>query len=91
MVFGFPLQDIAISFYYLRSREDYTELTDSFLTGYTRERKLPTFNERGLHLLWMARMANFVNYVAHMDEAEDAKPFIESRCLELDAFLAQVS
>ena len=91
MVFGFPLQDIAISFYYLRNREDYTALTDAFLAGYARERSLPTFNEHDLHLLWMARMANFVNYVAHMDEPEDAKPFIESRCLELDKFLAKTA
>ncbi|MBT3314843.1 MAG: phosphotransferase [Anaerolineae bacterium] len=91
MVFGFPLQDIAISFYYLRNRKDYKTLTDAFLAGYARERNLPPFNERDLHLLWMARMANFVNYVAHMDEPEDAKPFIESRCRELGEFLAKVS
>jgi Ser/Thr protein kinase RdoA (MazF antagonist) len=91
MVFGFPLQDIAISFYYLRNRDDYTALTDAFFAGYARERNLPTFNERDLHLLWMARMANFVNYVAHMDEPEEAKPYIAARCLELDEFLAKTA
>ena len=89
MVRGFPIQDIAISFYYLRDRDDYAALTDAFLEGYARERKLPPFNERDLYLLWMARMANFVNYVANVENAEDAKPFIADRCKELDAYLAK--
>ena len=89
MVLGFPIQDIAISFYYLRDRDDYTALTDAFLEGYARERKLLPFNERDLHLLWMARMANFINYVANVEDAEDAKPFIADRCKELDAYLAK--
>ena len=87
MILGYPVQDIAISFYYLRNRDDYTALTEAFLDGYAREKNLPPLNERDMHLLWMARMANFVNYVAHVDEAEDAKPYIAARCEELDDLL----
>ncbi len=87
MVFGFPLQDIAISFYYLRNRDDYAVLTEAFLDGYARERGLPLLNKGNLQLLWMARMANFVNYVAHTEEAKDAKPYITARCDELDDLL----
>jgi len=90
MVDGFPIQDVAISFYYLRNRDDYQSLTDAFWEGYARERNLPPFNEHDLRLLWMARMANFVNYVAHSEDAEDAKPYIAARCEELEGFLAEM-
>ncbi len=91
MLLGYPIQDISICLYYLRNEKKYTELADAFQQGYALERNLPSFNERDLHLLWMARMANFVNYVAHMDEPEEAKPYIAARCVELNKFLEKTA
>ena len=91
MLLGYPIQDISICLYYLRNEKKYAELADAFLDGYARERNLPSFNKRDLHLLWMARMVNFVNCVAHMDTPEDAKPYIAARCEELDGFLAKMA
>jgi hypothetical protein len=36
----------------------------------------------------MARMANFANYAAQVDEPEGARAFIQARCEELEKLLA---
>jgi Ser/Thr protein kinase RdoA (MazF antagonist) len=84
---GYPVQDIAICLYYLRSLPAYDALAAEFQAGYTGERAWPSFSQHDLHALWVARMVNFVNYVAHTDEPEAARTFIKARCEELERYL----
>ena len=87
IVLGYPLHDIAISLYYLRNRADYPELALAFEAGYIAERDWPSFTQSDLRLLWASRMTNFINYVAHVDEAEEAREFFDTRFLELGKLL----
>jgi Ser/Thr protein kinase RdoA (MazF antagonist) len=87
ILLGYPLHDIAICLYYLRDRADYPELAAAFEAGYAAERDWPSFTQSDLHLLWAARMTNFINYVAHVDEVEEAREFINTRCEELEKLL----
>ena len=87
LTLGYPVQDIAICLYYLRNDADYAALAAAFQNGYTTEREWPSFSERDLQTLWAARMLNFINYVAHVDEPDGAREFINSRCEELEKLL----
>jgi Ser/Thr protein kinase RdoA (MazF antagonist) len=86
IVLGYPVHDIAICLYYLRHRAGYPELLAAFQNGYATERDWPSFTQTDLHLLWAARMTNFINYVAHVDEPDDALDYIGARCRELEGF-----
>lgn len=88
MVLGYPVQDIGICLYYLRNASNYAELASAFQAGYATARDWPSFSESDLHKLWMARMANFANYAAQVDEPQDAREFIKARCEELERYLA---
>jgi len=84
---GYPLHDIAICLYYLRNDENYAGLAEAFQNGYTTERDWPSFSQSDLHTLWLARMANFVNYAAQVDEADSARGYIKSCCEEMKTYL----
>ena len=87
MALGYPVQDIAICLYYLRNYKKYAELASAFQSGYASARDWPSFREDDLHKLWMARMANFANYAAQVDEPEGARDFIKARCEELERIM----
>jgi Ser/Thr protein kinase RdoA (MazF antagonist) len=87
LALGYPVQDIAICLYYLRNAPDYPELAAAFQAGYATERAWPSFSQRDLHTLWAARMLNFANYAAQVDEPQGAREFIEARCQELEKLL----
>jgi len=87
LTLGYPVQDIAICLYYLRNASDYLELAAAFQAGYTTERAWPSFSQRDLHTLWAARMLNFANYAAQVDEPQGAREFIKARCQELEKLL----
>ena len=87
IILGYPVHDIAICLYYLRDRADYPELVAAFQRGYATERDWPSFTQTDLHLLWAARMTNFINYVAHVDEPDDAYEYISIRSRELEGLL----
>jgi Ser/Thr protein kinase RdoA (MazF antagonist) len=88
LALGYPVQDIAICLYYLRNTSDYIELTAAFQAGYATERVWPSFSQRDLHTLWAARMLNFANYAAQVDDPQGAREFISERCKELEELLA---
>ena len=92
MVMGFPAQDISICLYYLRNETTYAELASAFQAGYATVREWPSFSQRDLQMLWVARMVNFVNYAAQVfDKDEDAREYITSRCVELEGFLTKTA
>ena len=89
VVLGYPVQDIAICLYYLRREAAYAELVAAFQSGYATQRDWPSFTQSDLHLLWVARMTNFINYAAHVGEPEEARKFISTRSQELESFLEE--
>ena len=85
---GYPFQDIAICLYCLRHAPDYAELAAAFQAGYTTGHPWPSFSQRDLHRLWVARIVNFINYAAHTDDPQSATAFINARCQELERYLS---
>lgn len=59
---GFPVQDIGISLYYLQYNPNFAELRQTFLTGYTSHRTLPTHYDV-METLIVARELAVINFV----------------------------
>lgn len=75
MLLGCPEQDVAITLYYGRTREDYADLVAAYRAGYTSVRPWPFESEAQLHSLMAARSVNFINYVAgRMENPEEMLP-----------------
>lgn len=87
VMLGYPVQDIAIALYYCRLREDYQELQNAFQQGYSSHRPWPVNNWRQVETLQAARMINFVNYVARIEESP--QEYIDARCGELEKFVVR--
>ena len=83
---GYPVQDIAVTLYAGRNREDYSEWKDAFIEGYTTIRLWPKVEPEVISVLMAARSVMFVNYAARI--LDDPKEYIESRLKELEKFLA---
>lgn len=64
---GYPVQDIAITLFYGRDRENYMTLREAFREGYSSVRPWPVEGEYTIATLMAARSVNFMNYVAHID------------------------
>lgn len=82
---GFPIQDIAVTLYYGRDREDYPSLWQAFQNGYSSLRAWPVDDENQLETLWAARSLNFINYVARIDP--DPSEYLDWRCQQLETYL----
>ena len=63
LMWGYPLQDIAITFYYLQGREDYQELCQAFRDGYETQREWPEKYPGQLDILIAGRGLDLLNYV----------------------------
>jgi Ser/Thr protein kinase RdoA (MazF antagonist) len=85
VMLAYPEQDIAITLYYGRQRDDYVELRTAFMRGYTSLRRWPVEDERQLQTLMAARRVNFINYVARIDASP--QEYIQERCEELKRYL----
>jgi Ser/Thr protein kinase RdoA (MazF antagonist) len=85
VMLGYPVQDIAITLYYGRQRDDYESLREAFAQGYTGIRMWPVDRDGRIETLMAARSVNFINYVARIDPSPHK--YIEERCAELSIFL----
>lgn len=85
IMLGYPIQDIAVSFYYIEDRDDYPDLQIAFHQGYTTLLPWPDLNDYQIATLMAARSANFMNYVARIDP--EPQNFIQRRCLYLQRYL----
>lgn len=85
VMLGYPVQDIAITLYYGRGYEKYSEWRAAFKQGYTSLRPWPAESERQVETLMAARAVMFVNYVARIDPSPEE--FIERKCTELRQYL----
>jgi len=85
VMLGYPVQDVAITLYYGRHREDYPHLREAFRQGYTSLRDWPAERPGQVETLQAARSINFVNYVARVEESP--QEYITARCEELQEFV----
>lgn len=83
---GYPVQDIAVTLYYGRTRDDYPELRQAFQSGYTSLRPWPINAPGQLETLMAARSVNFINYVARIDP--EPEEYLDMRCRELEGYLS---
>ena len=84
---GYDVQDVAITLYYGREKENIEELRAAFKEGYSSLRRWPLESDAQLKMLIAARMAMFTNYAAHILAADAAKNYVAQRCVELEQFL----
>jgi Ser/Thr protein kinase RdoA (MazF antagonist) len=85
VMLGYSVQDIAITLYYGRQRENYESLRGAFQQGYTGIRPWPVERNGQIETLMAARSVNFINYVARIESSP--QEYIEERCGELIKFL----
>ncbi|UCC87710.1 MAG: phosphotransferase [Anaerolineales bacterium] len=85
VMLGYPVQDVAVTFYYGRDREDYRELCAAYQQGYTDLRPWPVVGAGQLETLMAARRVMFINYVARI--WPDPEEFIEQSCQRLRRFV----
>jgi Ser/Thr protein kinase RdoA (MazF antagonist) len=88
VMLGYPVQDVAITLYYGRDRDDYPQLRGAFKEGYTSLRPWPVKRQGQLETLMAARRVNFINYVARIDPSPE--DFIRERCADLRDFLKSI-
>jgi len=86
---GYPVQDVAVTLAYGRTREGYNEWKDAFKEGYCSIRPWPSENEKTIETLIAARSVMFINYVARIDPSPEE--YIEARCKDLVDFLRKFS
>lgn len=84
---GFPIQDVAVTLFYGRTRSDYPDLRRAFIEGYRTIRPWPGDDEEMVDTIMAARTLMFVNYVGHRDL--DADDYLEVAVPRLGRFLAR--
>ena len=85
IMLGYPIQDIAVTFYYGNDRKDYHDLCEAYREGYITIRSWPVESQEQIDVLGAARAAMFINYVARIDR--DPGEFINRKCRWLEEFL----
>ncbi len=85
VMLGYPVQDVAITLYYGRHREDFPALEHAFQRGYTSRRPWPVERLGQIETLQAARSVNFVNYVARIEDSP--QKYVDGRCEELLDFV----
>jgi Ser/Thr protein kinase RdoA (MazF antagonist) len=83
---GYPVQDVAITLFYGRDRDDYPALAESFRRGYETVAAWPARNDRQLHTLMAGRTLTFINYM--LRAADDPEPYLKKAIARLERFLA---
>ena len=84
LMWGFPVQDIAVTLYRVRRNADYTALRTAFQRGYERVRPWPFATEGQLETLFTARLLMFINYCANKHDDPDMAAWIPKLLARLD-------
>lgn len=85
IMLGYPVQDVAVTLSYGRTRDDYSKLREAFQEGYTNIRTWPVVSTRQLETLITARNINFINYIARV--IPDPEEMLENRFENLKTYL----
>lgn len=89
VMWGHPVQDVAITLFYLREREDYRALRAAFEAGYTERRAWPETYPGEIDRFVAARDLMFTNFVGHT--LPDPAPALERIFGRLEAYLRDVA
>lgn len=90
LMWGFPVQDIGITFYYLQGQEEYPALRAAFARGYARHREWPEQYPGEIDAFIAGRgleLANFVLQDPNPDWRQRAPAFVERTEVRLRALL----
>jgi Ser/Thr protein kinase RdoA (MazF antagonist) len=91
LMWGHPVQDIAVTLYYFQGYEDYPALRDAFRRGYTLHRPWPERYPREIEIFIAGRGLDLANLVIQDPDPsyqEMAPEFVERVANRLQAFLA---
>lgn len=77
-MWGHPAQDIAITFFYIFDRDDFTHLAHAFRTGYERLLPWPFHDERDMWSLLMGRTLDLLNFVLYHEPGSHATYLLRS-------------
>jgi Ser/Thr protein kinase RdoA (MazF antagonist) len=92
LIWGFPAQDIAITFYYFQDHDDYPALCEAFRSGYTRHQEWPERYPGEIDTYVAGRGVELVNFVLQDPDVryrQMAPRFVERMEGRLRAFLAK--
>lgn len=90
LMWGYPVQDIAITFYYIRRHEQYPALRETFMRGYTGRRPWPEEYPGQIDTFIAGRGLMLVNDVLlfpNLVDQQETSRFIERTEANLRAFL----
>lgn len=90
LMWGYPVQDIAVSMYYLLDEENEVELLNNFKEGYKKQNSWNDEYDEQIPFLFAARDLMMVNYILNFDYdeyKEMAPAYIEKREKRLKNFL----
>lgn len=90
LMWGYPVQDIAITFYYIRRHEQYPTLREAFMQGYTSRRPWPEEYRGEVDTFIAGRGLMLVNDVLlfpNLVDQQETSRFIERTEANLQAFL----
>ena len=85
-MWGYPVQDVAITLMYGRFRDDYPSLRAAYHEGYSSLRPWPVQHPHQIATLIAARTVMFINYVTHKMPG-DAPDYIKGACERLQTYL----
>jgi Ser/Thr protein kinase RdoA (MazF antagonist) len=71
VMWGYPVQDVAIALLYIRNRADYPQLLSSFREGYESVLAWPLANPVHLEALFAGRLLMFANFILKLDDFDD--------------------
>ena len=90
LMWGFPVQDIAVSIYYYQRHEQYQHLRTAFKEGYTRFSEWPEQHPGEIDALMAGRSLELTNFVLqdpNPDYQREAPAFVERTECRLRALL----
>jgi Ser/Thr protein kinase RdoA (MazF antagonist) len=93
LMWGFPVQDVAVTFYYWQDREDFAALREAFRQGYTRHSEWPEQVAGEIDTLIAGRgldLANFVLQDPNPDWQQQAPSFVERTERRLVSILGRI-
>ncbi len=71
VMWGYPVQDIAIGLMYVRRRENYSEILESYRKGYSSVREWPVESHSDLWALYAGRIMMFANFILSLEDFDE--------------------
>jgi Ser/Thr protein kinase RdoA (MazF antagonist) len=89
LMWGYPVQDVAITLFYGRLHKHYSDLRAAFNAGYSTLQPWPVEYPGQLELLMAGRTLMFVNYVLTQDKETDLVDYVERAEKRFEQYMAE--